>query len=163
MTKRQRLVCYVARAKNGRELWAGHNIRNQGHQYYLPMLYDAKQKRPRPLFPGYNFPITTGPWYFLRGTFGIAGLVMNGENPATLLMSEIDKLRALENEFGHIQLPKAAEFEQNDPVRIKTGAMAGYVGLYQGMASTDRVRVLLEVLGGPRSVLIAGGLLESAA
>jgi hypothetical protein len=60
-------------------------------------------------------------------------------------------------------LPKkpklAAEngFSLNDRVRVRTGALRGFFGLYAGQAPRDRIRILMEMLGGQQEIEMPAG------
>jgi transcription antitermination factor NusG len=48
---------------------------------------------------------------------------------------------------GLIEVPKRIEFQPGDPVRVTDGPLAGCSGLYVGMRASERVEVLLALLG----------------
>ena len=46
-----------------------------------------------------------------------------------------------------IEVPKQVGFQPGDPVRVTHGPLAGCSGLYVGMKTSERVEVLLALLG----------------
>jgi transcriptional antiterminator RfaH len=142
----------VARTQVNRQKWAGQNIKAQGYGFYLPMFKDEKSGRTLPLFGCYIFVETQGQWHFLRGTFGIANVVMIGSKPATVSEMEMEQLRRREQK-GLIVVPYA-RFKSGDRVRIKTGLMAGQEGIFQGQTQQQREIVLLNFLGRKSRFLV---------
>lgn len=151
----------VAVTKAQREDWAAENVARQGFEYYLPKTV-SEQKKLQCLFPRYLFVLTTGPWRFLSGTFGITSVVLQGQNPAVLPHPIIAELKARENGAGYVQLPKLPErFKNGDRVRVNQGMFSGYSGIYSDITPQERVRVLLDVLGRKTRVLISEEYLEA--
>lgn len=155
----------VARTQSNREKWAAENVARQGFEFYLPRIQEAYKahgrvvETGRPLFPCYLFVRTDGPWRFLTGTFGVAGIILNGEGPAILPDDAVDQLKALEVD-GYVSLPPPPapiDLIPGDTVRIQSGALEGQTGVYEGMASATRQRVLLDYLGKRTRVLLMKG------
>jgi transcriptional antiterminator RfaH len=153
----------VVRTHPRRERWAAENIVKQGCEVYSPQYTDVVVSRGsrvvkvQPLFPSYVF--ARHPelrWRFLLSTFGVAGIVLVGSEPAYIADAEIERLRLREVD-GVVELPK---LKHGDAVRVKSGSFAGHVGLYDKMTDRDRQAVLLDLLGGRRRVLISDELLE---
>jgi transcription antitermination factor NusG len=69
---------------------------------------------------------------------------------------------------GYIKLPEAPsvparrKIAVGAKVRIASGPFGGMAGLYAGMSTKDRERVLLHVLGGQREIRIASNLVVPA-
>lgn len=140
----------VLRTKPRSELWAAENVARQGVEYYLPRLAPERGTAPPPLFPGYLFARIIGQWRFLRSTFGVLDLVMQGESPAELRAAEIEWIRSLEGEDGLVRLPEPPVPEPlraGERLRVEHGPFAGLRAICGGMKSTDRVYILLDVLG----------------
>lgn len=165
------MVWYVVRTKSRRERWAAENVERQGCKFYLPCygVLTAKrgklqQLKPQILFPSYMFvqPPPDGRWRFLLSTFGVQTLIMWGkDSPAVMPEREIQRLMNRENEHGLVCLPDKSNFTVNETVSPRDGPFAGQRGLYQGMHESGREKVLLEVLGGRRTVLFDTDNLES--
>lgn len=162
----------VTSTHRGRELWAAENVARQGREFYLPRIEEIRKVRQRmrlictkPLFPGYLFVfIPDDHWHFLQNTFGVSGVLMDGDSPAHLADATIAAIKERE-EDGVVRLPtrnKAKHrFEPGALVRITDGMLSGYQGIYRGDSGKDRINVLLDFLGRKTSVLLAGDLLEA--
>lgn len=159
---------FVARAKSGREAWALENVAAQDCTAYMPRVLGKRRGIvcSQPLFGPYFFVRTLGSWRFLLSTFGVAGVVLfGGESPATVRDEIITALRAREVE-GLIVLPPPPEvvgrWKPGAQLRVRGGVFSGNIGIYQGLASKQRERVLLDFLGRKTAVLLAPELLEAA-
>ncbi len=157
----------LARALPRREMWAAENIVRQGHQCYFPKVYVHKrlgkfrnEVRVEPLFPTYIF-VFAEQWRWLLGTFGVQSVIMRGQFPDFIPMREIDKLRSLEDGIstGVVQLP-GPEFKKDDQVEFKAGAMKHCRGVVEGMDAKERIRVLVDFLGGKVKMLVEPTELE---
>jgi transcriptional antiterminator RfaH len=160
---------FVAKTQPRRERWAAENCARQGAECYLPFTIERNvvvngrllSSRLKPLFPGYLFIRTlVGQWHFLRGTFGIADLIRNGDTPSTISNDIIEDLRLRESE-GAVELPDAPLYAENDPVRIIEGPFQGFKGLVSGYSGNERVKVLLELMGRKVNTLFGEGQLEA--
>lgn len=158
----------VAVTKAQRERWAAENVARQGFDYYLPVTVSLpapkRPAKPECLFPRYLFVRTNGRWRCLLGTFGVIGLVMQGEAPATMTEEAVAKLKSREDGQGFIRLPTDPQhkFNRGDVVRISSGAFSGCKGVYETTDSQERARILLDYLGRRTPVLIGEDLLEAA-
>lgn len=156
----------VATTQPRKERWAEENVRRQGFESYLPLITQRKRAKTviECLFPRYLFVRTTGPWRFLTGTFGVSGVVMSGDHPASLSELDILRLRVQEDARGYVQLPATVtdeRFKPGEAVRINEGVFSGYTGQYQLATAHDRVRVLLEYLGRQTPVEVASLAVEA--
>lgn len=159
---------FVAQTKSLREQWAADNIIRQGYTAYIPKTAvttverGRKCEKVRCLFPGYLFVQTDGTWRFLTGTFGVANVIMQGQQPATMPDTAIAQLKARENANGLITLPKPVErrFKPGDTIRVSEGAFSGFEGIWEGDAAPERVKILLQILGRKTRVLIGEDMLE---
>ena len=80
---------------------------------------------------------------------------MNGQRPAYVPANEIELLRSRQID-GFVVLPKAPpRFSIGQTININDGPLAGFAGLFDGMTGDDRVRVLIDMLGGKTPVVIA--------
>lgn len=122
-----------------------------GYTVYCPML--GSKRGTTPLFPGYCFVlIAERGWWTARGTIGVRSIVgAHIGEPARVPDSVIDGLRAREKN-GVIQLPKVRGLERGDQVRILSGPFANHLALFDGMKGSDRVLVLLALLGSTQRV-----------
>ena len=140
------------------------NMKRQGCECYTPraMIRSPRTHRlsAQPLFPGYVFARhLAGRWMFLRGTFGVLGVVMGASGaskdpePARVPDHELARLRAREGPDGLVRL-ESREFELGEHVRVDRGAVS-MDAIVDGMSGQDRVFVLLQILGGARAEVSA--------
>ena len=156
----------VARTKSRRERWAAENVQRLGFDFYLPQ-YEIKVRPRRKLsyiksevlFPSYLFVFITGHWRVLLSTFGIASIVLRGDQPAIMPVAEIERLQN-RTVNGLVQLPNA--YKVNQSVVVRSGPFAKHVGLYVGQTSSGRQAVLMDLLGGKVKVLFDLNMLEAA-
>jgi transcription antitermination factor NusG len=98
------------------------------------------------LFPGYAFVFIELQWHAARYALGVASLIMD--------------LRGRER-GGLIKMPPPPKpvgpFLPGDRLRVCSGPLTGLKGLYAGMAPRERIFVLLQMLGGERTVELAQG------
>lgn len=166
---------FVVRTQTNRERWAAENVARAGYTYYLPELMEPirivrggvrrRELRARPLFPAYLFAQAEhGQWHALLRSFGVVGLVQGaGGFPAMMRGNAIALIKALERD-GVIELPKSATgFQPNQPVRITSGAYAGFTGLIQGNSASERIQVLLDYMGRKVPFLVREASLEAVA
>lgn len=160
----------VAKTKGQREHWAAENVARQGFEFYLPLTAATAPRKitktpPKPqcLFPRYLFVWTVGQWRCLLGTFGVTGLIMQGETPAILPGKAVEQLRARTGPEGLIRLPEAPleRFSPGDGIRVNGGAFSGLSGIYQHHGEGDRARILLDFLGRKTRVLVGEEHLEA--
>jgi transcriptional antiterminator RfaH len=160
----------VAKTQSGKERWAGENIERQGGRVYLPTFEEVVVKRGRKLtqvrclFPRYLFVFTeNGQWRYLLGTFGVTGVILDGNGPAILPEGVIKKLKSRENNRGHVELPtRPRRFVFGQTVTPSQGPLAYEKGIYQGTDDRQRARVLMDFMGRKTTILIGEELLEAA-
>lgn len=103
--------------------------------------------RIEPLFPSYLFVLLEKQWWSVRWTPHVIRILMNGDQPAKLSEDIVHQILKRERN-GFVQLPTAARtLSKGQKVRIIRGSFEGQIGLYEGMSSRDRERVLLDLLG----------------
>lgn len=141
----------IARVRPGLLTRALENMERQNYAPYAPRIMARGPRgapRPQPMFPGYVFVAfpEDGRWMPLNSTIGVLGVIMGaGEQPALLPGTEIEKIRAREDDSGLVHLEARAR-ARGDPVRVDSGALH-LDAIYDGMAGRDRVFVLMQVLG----------------
>ena len=120
---------------------------------------------PASLFPRYLFvgiDLNAQRWRSIFSTIGVSRLVCQGELPTPISEDIIDALRAREDNNGFIQLDQRPKFRPGDKIRVLDGAFAEYLGLYEGMKDSDRVAILLEMLGRKVRVTVDIGTVVAA-
>jgi len=66
----------------------------------------------------------------------------------------LDTLRAQDDEYGIQKIP-VNEIKPGDKVTIIEGPLTGYQGIYQKYKSTERVSVLLDIVGNYTEVTLS--------
>jgi transcription antitermination factor NusG len=144
-----------------REVYASERIQAAGFDTFLPML--QTKRTAQPLFPGYLFAFVIEQWRSLNSTIGVLCVVRTGDCPCRMPDAEIASLKAMVV-GGFVRLPEGRGFPVRRKiaigakVRIASGPFGGMSGLYAGMSTKDREKILLNLLGGRRPVLIPSNL-----
>ncbi len=162
---------YVVQTQVNGEAKAAQNLLRQGYEIYLPR-YLKRRRHARkvdfaakPLFPRYMFvaiDMATQRWRSIQSTFGVARLVSNGDDPATVPDGVVHALRAREDDKGFVRLDSKPTFAPGDKVRVLAGAFMDSAGLFNGLADHDRVSILLEMLGRKVRVLLDADMVAAA-
>jgi transcriptional antiterminator RfaH len=133
---------------------AGH-LQRQGFAIYLPRCLRQRRHARRSetvaaaLFPRYlfvAFDLMSQPWRSIESTIGVSRLVRNGDDPAPIKDEVIAELRGRE-ESGFVRLPPRTPFVPGETVRVIDGTFARCLGLYEGLKDSERVAILLDILG----------------
>jgi transcriptional antiterminator RfaH len=153
----------VVRSLPRREVFAAERLRmDHGFEVFLPLVQTKRASAP--LFAGYFFCRIVDRWRSINTTFGVLCLVRVGDCPARCPDHEIDSLKSMIDGHGFVRLPEGRgppvkrQIAIGAKVRIASGPFGGMRGLYQGQSTRERERILLNLLGGQRPVLIAAGL-----
>jgi transcription antitermination factor NusG len=144
---------FVARVHPNRENSAQFNLDRLGFRSFAPRvtrtLRHARKSRNvlAPLFPGYIFLIldlSRDRWRAVNSTFGVASLIMGGEQPMPVPYGVVEALLITENS-GLVRLDNDLEIGQR--VRILSGPFADALCRLVHLDDRGRVRVLLELMG----------------
>lgn len=161
---------YLVVTKPQSEFKAKENLLRQRYDIYLPLVQTSRRSNGKivnhteAFFPRYLFihlDKQNDNWSPIRSTIGVAGLVRFGGMPAQVPDILIDKLKNNEDEFG-LQSIEKKELKQGDKVEIIDGPFEGYKAIYQKMKSTERVSVLLDIVGKNTQVTLSINELEIA-
>lgn len=147
---------YVVYTHPSAEVKAAQNLERQGFRTYLPR-YRKRRRHAgrtemvlRPLFPRYVFvtvDLLQDRWRAILSTFGVSDLLRHGSQPTPVPEGIVDTLKARETD-GVVTEPSIAErLKIGDRVELIGGAFAQMICSFQGMADTERVVVLLDLLG----------------
>ena len=143
---------YLIHTKPRQELIAKVNSENQGFETYLPMMKVRKRLRGSPvmkdeaMFPNYIFvslDAVNDNWYPIRSTRGVLKLVRFGLQPGRVPHQLIDTLQA--NDLENTADTDIYEFILGDKVRIASGPLAGFEGVFKEKNGTKRALILLEM------------------
>ena len=147
---------YAIQTKPHREEEAEMHLQRQGFTVYLPRIQVIKSRRGRrqpavePLFPRYLFvqldPALTdrAP---IRSTRGVSAMVEFGNVPAEVPADVISALQEQEDDAEGVRLLPADKFISGERGFVADGPLAGLEGIFVARNGTERVYVLLEVLG----------------
>jgi transcriptional antiterminator RfaH len=125
-----------------------------GYETYCPWL--GTKRNVVPLFPGYLFVLVADRgWWAARWSIAVRSIVGThiGE-PAHVPDAVITGLRARERN-GLIVLPQKPGLQRGDQVRITRGPMADRLAIYDSLKGSERVAVLLAMLGSVQRVELA--------
>lgn len=145
---------YVVQSQPNAESKAVVHLERQGFSTYLPRYLKRRRHArrvehvPAPLFPRYLFvsiDMSAQRWRSIFSTVGVSRLVCNGETPTPIADEVINALKRREDEIGLVRLRPS--FHAGDTVRVLDGVFADHLGLYEGMKDSDRVAILLDLLG----------------
>src|SRR5512144_1247279 len=80
------------------------NLERQGFEVYAPHCKPSRISRVVALFPGYAFIRIEHFWTSILGTFGVRGLIMNGEKPGIVGDEIVQDIRRKEGPNGLVNL-----------------------------------------------------------
>ena len=112
-----------------------------------------------PMFPRYLFLRPTRDTQSLsvvRSTIGVSKLVMFGPQPATLADAAVQAIRQAEHLRDTADLAELSPYRPGMAVRLQDPALQGVRALIQSV-STDRVTLLLDILGRPQTIQVEFG------
>jgi transcriptional antiterminator RfaH len=146
------------------------NLARQDFESWLPK-YRKRRRHAgreenvlRPLFPRYLFvrvDLTAEQWRPILSTRGVASLVGDSEGPHPLGDEVITALQSQADENGIFDL-QPPSFQVGEKVRITAGPLSDLEGVFQMESDSDRVMVLLKLMGRSVRVSVAGDDLEQA-
>jgi transcriptional antiterminator RfaH len=153
---------YVVQTRPHAEVRASAHLDRQGFGVYLPR-YLKRRRHARqveivaaPLFPRYLFvavDFATQRWRSIYSTTGVSQIVSAGESPVAVSDSVVEALRRREV-AGFVQLPQRPRFALGEKVRVLDGVFSDCLGLYDGSPDSERVAVLLDLLGRKVRVML---------
>jgi len=145
---------YLIQTRAKQEFIANENLERQGYTAFLPVLQQVRrqagrwQDRMEPLFPGYLFiqinkhQQNIAP---IRSTRGVLRFVRFGielQPIADVIVEEImQRVESAESQPANLPLKKG------DRVKITGGSFQGMEAIFEAESSTERVELLLEMLG----------------
>ena len=154
---------YVVQSQPNAEQKAIAHLNRQGFRTYLPR-YPKRWSHARqvkivaaPLFPRYLFvaiDINAQRWRSIYSTIGVSRIVCNGDCPTAIPDEVVATLKAREDAGGFVRLNNHLSFRSGDKIRVLDGVFVDRLGLYDGMKDSDRVAVLLDLLGRKVRVMI---------
>ena len=159
---------YVVHCRANGERRAETNLLRQRYEVWLPMYRKTRRHARRvetvlrPLFPRYLFvllDLSSEPWRPILSTFGVHTIVSGVEGPLQISDDIISGLRARAGEDGIFEIVRSV-IKPGDQVRVQGGPMADLEGIFQAELDSDRVVILLKLMGREVRVKVSGGDLE---
>jgi transcription antitermination factor NusG len=126
------------------------------------------RKFERPVVPGLVFVAFVGdvPWAMLTGLPDVSGFFCQRGVPVEIPRRDMQRLREIEAELAELEDQWARRpgkvFQRGDKVRLRDGAFAGRLVAVR-QARKDQLRVVLELLGSEREVIVGVESVEAAA
>lgn len=146
---------YTVFCKPRGEETAEANLNNQGYTVYLPRLLTQRRRagkwvdRIEPLFPRYLFLRPRDAAQSLapvRSTLGVASMVKFGARVAVVSNELIEALRTREDSSAGVHVHRKV-FEPGGTVKFVDGPFSGLQAIFTKETGSERVIVLLELLG----------------
>ena len=142
---------FVVATKPNAEQAAKMNLARQGFAPYLPQIKTTRRHArrveivKRPLFPGYIFvELDAGQarWRSINGTYGVRHILINAGRPQAVPDELVEALVAREQDTSGGILVKG------DTVEVYGGPFDAQIGEVLSMDDANRVRLLLNLMGG---------------
>ena len=153
----------VAHCHAHAEIKAEAHLKRQGFEVYLPKIKTTRRHARRvetvvrPLFPCYlfiRFDDKTTHWRPICSTIGVSHLLTAGERPLVVPMWVIAQLRQREDINGLFSCAGEKPFSKGDPIKITIGPLAEHSGVFDHLNDSQRVAVLLEIMGREVKTLV---------
>ena len=135
--------------------------------YFFPQIKRTVRHRGKrvhrldPLFPSYLFILLQDAWHEVFNMRGITGLIMSGENPATVPDIAIQEIKSRCDRDGIYIPPAIPKFKAGQTVKATQGPLAGNVGLFVD-SFKGREAALFDLLGRKTKVEFKEGDLVAA-
>jgi transcriptional antiterminator RfaH len=145
---------YAVHTQPNREARAKNQLENQAHEVFLPRrLKTVRHARKltnvaAPFFPRYLFirlDLTRDRWRSVNGTVGVTRLVMHGDLPHPVPRGVVETMIAAIDPKGFLCLEEGLKI--GSQVRLLAGPFAERLGTLDRLDDSDRVHVLLEIMG----------------
>jgi transcriptional antiterminator RfaH len=165
------LAWYVIQTKPKKEEEAKSYLSTKGVEIFYPLMENFLirngkiNKELKSLFPGYIFGrFNLEEDYALvrwgRGVKKVLGL--GGNYPTSVSDEVVEIIKRRTDSQGIVR--KSYHFEANDRVRVKTGPLKDLIGIFERWVSdSDRVRVLLNLIGYQPSIELHYSMIEKVA
>ena len=146
---------YAVRTLPWRDVRACAQLQNQDFRTFLPQSVRTVRHarkfstRKAAFFPQYLFTVldvTRDRWRSINGTIGVSGLVMQGELPHPVPSGVVETLLNLADAEGLVQF--GPQLHVGDRVRVVAGPFAERFAVCARLSGPDRVRILLDIMGG---------------
>jgi len=162
---------YLVQTRPCSESRAATHLEQQGFEVYFPRYLKSRRHARRvdtvavPLFPRYVFVainMAVQRWRSVHSTIGVVRLVCRGDDPAEVAPSIIDALKLRQDDLGFVQLERKVPFELGEKIRVLDGVFSAYLGLFERTTDSERVSILLDMLGRKVRVVLSADAIEAA-
>jgi transcriptional antiterminator RfaH len=163
---------FLVHCKPRSEKLALANLERQGYTHYFPEILTCVrtvrgwQERISPLFPRYLFVrVFTGHQALapVRSTLGVTDVVRFGGRYARVPRRVIAALQARADALtGLHRVVEGSPLVRGVPVRIVSGMFDGLEGIFVRSSGTERVVVLLDLLGASSQVRLPDSCVEAS-
>ena len=146
---------YVVHTLPLREQSVQRYLENQQYRTFLPRYIKTVRHARRlktivaPLFSRYLFIVLhlrRDRWRSVNGTYGVATLVMQGDNPLPVVSGAVETILASSTSGGEVRF--CSEMKPGQRVRLIAGPFAEQLGILEHLDNSGRVLVLLEMMSG---------------
>jgi len=147
---------YVVYANIKCEFRAEKGLLAKGYDVFLPRtrrwIRHARKKTERvlPLLPRYlfvGFDINLMPWYEIRNTDGVEGVLSNNTIPVAVPAAAIEDLRVMQEMGVFDETTEVLRLSVGDRVKMVTGPFAGHVCTLKSARGKERVEVIMALFG----------------
>jgi len=159
---------YVIHCRANSERRAETNLLRQNYEVWLPMCHKMRRHARRvetvlrPLFPRYLFvrlDFSSEPWRPILSTFGVHTIVSGADGPLPIGDDIVSSLRARAGEDGIFEIARSV-VKPGDQVRMQGGPMSDLEGIFEAELDSDRVMILLKLMGREVRVSVSGNDIE---
>lgn len=154
---------YLVHTKSSGNTNAELNLTRQGYGVYFPRLVQTVRWRGKlrehivALFPRYLFlQLDEGRQSLapVHSTIGVTSVVRFGARYTVVPDRVIDELRARADPDSGLHRVRSQALSQGATVKISAGPLEGFDGIFEREAGSERVVVLLKLLGQEASVRV---------
>ena len=161
---------YVIQTKPKKEAEATSYLSTKGVEMFSPLMETfalrngGMNKQFKPLFPGYlfgkfdlerNYPL-------VRWARGVKKVLGFGGYPTSISEEIVEIIKERTDTEGIVRVKQ--NFKANDVIRIKTGPLKDLLAIFERWVSdTERVRILLNLIGYQPAVEIHYSMIEKVA
>ena len=161
---------YVIQTKPKKEGETTSYLSTKGLEVFNPLIEafsprnGKMEKVTKPLFPNYIFvKFNLDQSYSLvRWARGVKKVLGFGESPSPVSEEVIEMIRKRTDGNGIVR--KICHFKPNDLIRIKSGPLREFLGIFNcWVADSERVRILLNLIGYQPTIELHYSMLEKVA
>ena len=145
---------YLIKTKPQQEVIATQNLTNQNFNVFFPKA--VINNKTTPLFPSYLFiqlDDKTQNWTPIRSTKGVSNFVRFGLSFAKVPNQIINLIKTQQQQTIE-KMINICSHHKGDYLEIQTGAFKGQQAIFQNYNSSDRVTVLLKLIGQQQAITL---------